>query len=60
MQARRVFTARGETLTTEAHDDCCWDSEEIAAAEVDVEEGTLCDICEEEITDKAPKETEVD
>jgi hypothetical protein len=51
-KARRVFTARGDVLTTEPYDRACADSEEISAVEdIDVPVGTCCDICGEEIED---------
>jgi len=57
VRARRVFTASGEVLTTEAHDECCADCEEVSRVEVEVPYGTRCDICEEVITSD-PREEE--
>ncbi len=49
-KGRIVFTVDGERLVTEAGPDRCWHSEEIAVEDdVDLEDGTVCDICEEEI-----------
>lgn len=52
VKALKVFTSRGETLVTEAHENACAEGEEIASVEVVVPKGTLCSICEEEITDE--------
>lgn len=49
MKATRVFTAEGYALTVESGDGRCWDSEEVSDFEVEVEDGTMCDICEEPI-----------
>jgi hypothetical protein len=53
MKARMVVTAFGGNLITEAHENRCWDGEEVASEEIDVPAGTMCDICEEEITEEA-------
>ena len=53
VKARRVFTARGEVLTTEAHDNCCAEGEEVSSVEVEVQHGTRCDICDEIIENDA-------
>jgi len=58
VRARKVFTARGEVVLTEAGDNCCCESEEISAVEVDVPYGTCCDICGEEIPDDEEIEDE--
>ena len=49
VMARKVFTARGDVVLTEAGDGCCIESEEISAVEVEVPYGTCCDICGETI-----------
>jgi hypothetical protein len=53
MKARMVVTAFGGNLITEAHENRCWDGEEVASEEIDVPAGTMCDICDEEITEEA-------
>lgn len=50
MNAIRITTATGEQLTVEAGSSRCFHSEEVSESpEFYVPEGTLCDICEEEI-----------
>jgi len=50
-KARRVLTYNGGVLTTEYHEDACCDSGEVAAVEINVPYGTVCDICGEVIED---------
>jgi hypothetical protein len=48
---RRVFTARGEVLNIEPESDpnACFEGEEIAGVDVEMPEGTTCDVCGEPI-----------
>ena len=49
MKACKVFTSFGEVLTTEPDSDpqSCISGDEISRVEVEVPEGTRCDICDE-------------
>lgn len=52
IKACRMFLAMGEAITVESDDapgGACWHCEEISRVDVEVPEGTLCDICEEPI-----------
>lgn len=49
MKARQVALANGRTIITEAGEGRCWDSEEVAAWDIEVPVETECDICHEEI-----------
>lgn len=56
MRATRIFLTTGEAATVEAGDDRCWASEEVSDVEVDVEDGTTCDVCGCEIKEPADAE----
>ena len=51
MKASMTITARGTRIITEPDSDphACCDCEEIARFEIEVPDGTKCDICEETI-----------
>lgn len=48
-KAKRVLRADGAALTTDLD---CWCTEEVATVEVEVTDGTCCDICHERIEDE--------
>jgi len=49
VRATKVILATGDALVVEAGEHRCWHADEVSDFPVQVDDGTVCDICEEVI-----------